>query len=501
MRREGGIMKNTRNDYEAVLKENHFLRKIIDNVSVGIYAVNSDGKIIVYNKEMESIESTERKYVLGYTEHEVYNVFPYEEHLSNEVFTTGKSIENRRLVYYMPSGYRVEMMANAYPYYDEEQLDAMFCVISDVTDINRLQNRIVTLNSLLKQTKSKTKERNSNGTVYTFDSIIGNSPVFEEVVKRARQVATSSSNILIYGETGTGKELFSQSIHNASSFRDGPFVAINCAAIPGTLLESQLFGTVPGAFSDAKNMPGFFEQAENGTLFLDEINSLDMGLQAKLLRVLQDKTICRLGDNKQKKINCRIICATNRNPLDPEFKEVFREDLLYRLMTIVLFLPPLREHKEDIEALCDYYIQKLNDTYNTKVSGFSEEFLDLMKCYHWPGNTRQLVNLLESCVCCLDSKEKILKIEHIPDYLCQQLPVNEFHYSLNEAESGKLNDLLNSYEQKIIENALRKCNGNISRAAKSMGISRQNMNYRLNKFEIRVQDLLSDRNLRGDKEK
>lgn len=478
-----------RRDYEDLLKENDFLREILDNVSDGIYAADSDGKIIVYNKAMENIESTEREYVLGYTEYEVYNVFPYEHHLSGEIFTTGKPIKNRRLAYYMPSGYRVEMAANAYPYYYNDKLEFMYCTISDMSGIRRLQDRIVDLTSLLKNQELNGNQGRKNGTVYTFDSIIGKSKIFTEVVKRAKKIAASPSNVLIYGETGTGKELFAQSIHNASPYREGPFVAINCAAIPSTLLESQLFGTVSGAFSDARDMPGFFEQSENGTLFLDEINSLDMGLQAKLLRVLQDKMVCRLGDNKQKKVNCRVICATNHNPLDPEFKKSFREDLLYRLMTIVLFLPPLREHREDIEVLCRYYLEKLNRTYNTHISGFSDDFLDLMKCHSWPGNTRQLVNLLESCVCCLDDNVKILQVKHIPDYLCSQLPVDEFRYQLNETESSNLNDLLNAYERRIIEKAIRKCKGNVSRAAKTMGISRQNMNYRLNKFGIRAGDL------------
>ncbi|MBQ2765005.1 MAG: hypothetical protein IJF43_08225, partial [Firmicutes bacterium] len=184
-----------------------------------------------------------------------------------------------------------------------------------------------------------------------------------------------------------------------------------------------------------------------------------------------------------------IICATNQNPMDPEFKQVFREDLLYRLMTIILFLPPLREHREDIEVILRYHLEKLNRIYNTKITGFSEEFLALLKAHNWPGNTRQLVNLLESCVCCIDPGVKTLKVEHIPDYLSSQLPLEEYRYQMVDSENGDLNDLLNAYERKIIENAIRKCRGNVSRAAKSIGISRQNMNYRLNKFGIKADEI------------
>lgn len=484
-----GIRMNQKLSYDELVKENQLLKEIIDNVSEGIMVADREGKISIYNKAMEKIENTERKFVLGYTEHEVYNNFSYEDHLSNKVFKSGKSLENQRLAFYMPSGYRVEMLASTFPYYDNGEINAVYHVISDVTDISRLQDRIVTLTSMLKEHDEEKMKRRKNGTVYTFDSILGKSEKFIEVVEKAKKISGSVSNVLIYGETGTGKELFSQSIHNASPYSDGPFVAINCAAIPSTLLESQLFGTVPGAFSDAKDMPGFFEQAEGGTLFLDEINSMDMNLQAKLLRVLQDKTICRLGDHKPKKVNCRIICATNQNPMDPEFKQVFREDLLYRLMTIILFLPPLREHKEDIEVILRYHLEKLDRVYNTKITGFSEDFLALLKAHNWPGNTRQLVNLLESCVCCIDPGVKTLKVEHIPDYLRAQLPVEEYRYQISDKENGDLNDLLSAYEQKIVENAIRKCKGNVSRAARSLGISRQNMNYRLNKFGIKAADL------------
>lgn len=478
-------------DIKALQLENKLLRKILDSLSEGVYATDKHGKIIVYNKAMEQIEDTDRNFVLGYTDEEIYNIFPTENHLRNEVMRTGKALESRRLTYHMASGYKVEMVANAYPYFQDDDFYAMWCTISDVTDVHRLQKQISILTSLLAEENENQKERKVNGAVYTFDKIIGNSEVMRNTIHQAEQIAKSSSNVLIYGETGTGKELFSQSIHNASDFKDGPFVAINCAAIPATLLESQLFGTVKGAFSDAKDMPGFFEQAENGTLFLDEINSMDKGLQAKLLRVLQDKVVCRLGGRTPKKINCRIICATNSNPLDECFKSTFREDLLYRLMTIFLYLPPLREHREDILPLSVYYLEKFNKAYNLKVKGMDEHFTEILMNHSWPGNTRQLVSLLESCVCCLPPQVRILTPEHIPYHLQQQFTatvVKEY----NVVQNRSLNDLLSEYEKKIVEDAIKRNNGNVSQAAKSLGISRQNMNYRLNKFNIKVTDLIKE---------
>lgn len=472
-------------------QENQFLHQILDDVSDGIYAVTADGKIIVYNKTMEEIESTNRKYVLGYKDTEIYNIFSTDHYMRHKVITTGEPIKNKRLTYYMATGYKVEMVTNAYPYYENGKLSAVYCIMQDISGANKLQERIITLNSLLSKGKDNDRERSKpNGTLYSFPDIIGESKILKDTIQRARQIAASASNVLIYGETGTGKELFAQSIHNASQFKDGPFIAVNCAAIPSTLLESQLFGTVPGAFSDARDMPGFLEQAENGTLFLDEINSMDISLQAKFLRVLQDKNIRRLGDKKQKRINCRIICATNKDPLKAEFKKYFREDLLYRLMTIFLLIPPLRERKDDIPVLCKHFMNELNNTYNTRIIQFEDDFMKLLMNHDWPGNVRQLVNLLESCVCYLDAGTNTLKIDHIPSHLKQQFSVREYPYHIKSDES--LNSLLKNYERKIIEDTIRQCNGNIAKAARKLGISRQNMNYRLNKLTIRVKELMAE---------
>lgn len=476
-------MTNAKN-LQELEQENRLLRQILDHISDGVQVVTKDGQIIVYNKTMEKIEGTENKYVLGYADTEVYNIFPFDQFIRSEMLSMGKPIKNRRMTYHMATGYKVEMVADAYPYVENGELTAFYYIMQDISNINHLQERIMTLSNLLSQEKEQKSGRNPNGTIYSFPDIIGDSPSMQETVQRARQIATSSSNVLIYGETGTGKELFAQSIHNASHFKNGPFIAVNCASIPNTLLESQLFGTVRGAFSDARDMPGFFEQAENGSLFLDEINSMDISLQAKLLRVLQDKTICRLGSQKARTVNCRIICATNKNPLKPDFKEFFREDLLYRLMTIVVLIPPLRERKEDIPLLCHHFIDALNKRYNTRIVQIEDDFMNLLIQHEWPGNVRQLANLLESCICYLDIHTNSLKVQHIPSYLQQQFPTVNYQFSANYPENGDLPTLLEKYERKIIEESLRMTDGNIAKAARRLGVSRQNMNYRLKRLAI-----------------
>lgn len=475
-----------RKSYSELESENMFLRQILDDISDGVYAAGSDGTIIVYNKAVEEIENTNRAFVLGYNDREVYNVLNLDNYLRKELIQGRKPIKNRPLTYFMPNGYMVELVANAYPYFENDEITKVYCIMQDVSGINRLQKRIASLSSRLSQLHfSNDRDSSSlpaNGTVYCFDDILGESEAMQRTKLLARRISASPSNVLIYGETGTGKELFAQSIHNESMFSEGPFIAVNCASIPSTLLESQLFGTVSGAFSGAKDMPGFFEQADGGTLFLDEINSMEKGLQAKILRVLQDKVVCRLGDKKRKIVNCRIICATNQNPLNEDGKAAFREDLLYRLMTLYLEIPPLRERRSDIPLLCRCFIEQLNQIYKTRIMQIDNELMDIFLRHDWPGNVRQLSGLLESCLCCLLDRGEVLSIEHIPPYLRTQMVKNEYHYCM--ISKHNLNSLLMEYEKKVVEESIKICDGNLSQAAKRLGISRQNMNYRMKKLDI-----------------
>lgn len=464
-------------------RENELLKEILDHVSTGVYATDKDGKIMIYNRTMEKIEGTNRNFILGYNDAEIYNSFSKESYLRNEVFSQGKIVRDRRVNYHTSYGNKVEMVTDAYPYYIDDQLEYFYCILQDFSSINRLQERVIALSTMLAKEK-KSREVYPNGTTYTFADILGDSAVMRETVAKAKHISASASNVLIYGETGTGKELFAQSIHNNSSFKEGPFVAVNCASIPNNLLESQLFGTVKGAFSDAKDMPGLFEQAENGTLFLDEINSMDVSLQAKLLRVLQDKIVRRLGGQKPKRINCRIICATNKNPFDEDFKEYFREDLLYRLMTIIIMIPPLRERKEDIPLLTQHFINTLNAAYGTSIRYISNEFKDMLMSHEWPGNIRQLSNLIESCICYLEPTVITLELSQIPSYLQEAFIFKQEKSTI--PLGNDITKMMNEYETTIINEALAVSGGNMAEAARKLGISRQNLRYRMNKLRIKV---------------
>ncbi|WP_425489735.1 sigma-54 interaction domain-containing protein [Clostridium aciditolerans] len=228
-------------------------------------------------------------------------------------------------------------------------------------------------------------------------SIIGESKEIQILNQKIKRIASSISTVLITGESGTGKELYARALHNESERSEGPFIAVNCAAIPENLLESELFGYVRGAFTgaDPKGKIGKFEQANNGTIFLDEIGDMPLYIQVKLLRVLEQREVARLGSNKLISINARVIAATNKNLEDMVKNNTFREDLYYRLNVIPLFLPPLRKRKSDIKLLANYFINKFSRLFNKKVVSISQSFWSFIVNYNWPGNVRELQNTIE----------------------------------------------------------------------------------------------------------
>jgi len=306
---------------------------------------------------------------------------------------------------------------------------------------------------------------------FGFDALVGRSPKMEALVQMAYRMAASDSTVLILGESGTGKELLARGIHANSSRREGPFVTVNCPSIPEQLLESELFGHVKGAFTGAvKDRRGKFEMANGGTLFLDEIGDLKFDLQAKLLRVLQEREIERVGENKPIPVDVRIIAATNKNLEQMMKNGQFREDLYYRLRVLPLIIPPLRERKEDIVPLVHHFIRKHGNGLDYKID---PDVLELLENYDWPGNVRELENMIERAVV-LSTDGRITS-----DLLPEEFRFPAFHQR-NENEESK--STLHEVERQVIEDALRKANGNQSKAAKLLGIPRHVLLYRLKKY-------------------
>lgn len=352
-------------------------------------------------------------------------------------------------------------------------------ISKDITKIEELSEKNKDHNVFQFQSKEKLAEKKTVAK-YTFESIITSNEGMKENIKKAKMVSDSTSSVLVYGETGTGKELFVQSIHNYSSRRDKPFIAQNCAALPETLFESILFGSVKGAFTGAIDKPGLFELANGGTLFLDEINSMPITLQAKLLRVLQDGIVRRVGDSKDREVDVRIITAMNEEPLKAVEKGQIREDLFYRLNVVSLKLVPLRERKEDIPLYVDHFIKKYNNELNKHVKGISSDVKNIFYSYNWPGNVRELQHVIESSMNMLN-KDRI-DTKHLPIYLSENIENRGLNEEIGEIKP--LNDAVEVLEKSMIIRALKRTNGNISKAGNLLRIPRQTLHYKLNKYEI-----------------
>ncbi len=303
---------------------------------------------------------------------------------------------------------------------------------------------------------------------YDFSDIVGINTKMLDIFKTVARIASSKSTVLIQGESGTGKEVVARAIHLNSPRASKPFIVINCSSIPETLLESELFGYVRGAFTGATiNKKGLLEEAHYGTCFIDEIGDLPQSIQIKLLRFLQDHRIRRIGSNEEIEVDVRIVAATNKNLEELVKRGVFREDLYYRLNVVNIYIPPLRERKDDIPALVDHFIRKYGIENNKKVYGISDEAIDILLSYEWPGNVRELENVIQRAVTL--SHGPIIRPEDLPDHICRKEPS-----CLSSDELLSLREVQKRYIIKVLE----KTGGNKSRAAEILGINRKTL-YRI----------------------
>jgi len=325
---------------------------------------------------------------------------------------------------------------------------------------------------------------------FAFEQIIGESPAMNKMLGLATKVAESEvSSVLLQGESGTGKDLVAKAIHYGSQRADGPFVAINCAALPATLIESELFGYEKGAFTDAKaRKEGLFEQAEGGTLLLDEIGELELSLQAKLLRVLEEGAFRRVGGLKDIPLDVRVIAASNRDLKTESEAGRFRLDLYYRLSIIQIDIPPLRDRDNDVLLLAGYYIKTIGSRLRLrqKITGLSPEVILIFRQYSWPGNVRELRNVIERALILEDSE--LITTEYLPGGLVSDLPPSHLRQSTSTGglpqfalphEGISLDDV----EMSFVRQAIERSEGNQTRAAELLGISRDQLRYRLKKLE------------------
>ena len=322
---------------------------------------------------------------------------------------------------------------------------------------------------------------------YEFANIVGKSPSMRKVFEYIAKVADSNATVLILGESGTGKELVAKALHYNSRRKNYPFISINCGAVPETLLESELFGHEKGAFTGAESTKiGLMEAASKGTFFLDEVADAPLPIQVKLLRVLQEMELVRVGGTKPIKVDLRIVAATNRD-LDERVREkLFREDLYYRLKVVPITLPPLRDRSEDIPSLVDHFIQKFNEQHNRKrkIEGIDPEALGLLEKYAWPGNVRELENVIERAVV-LETTQQITKASLPDEIVGGRRPVPARLPDIDSQDSIDLESTLDEIEKSMLLKALNKSDGIINRAAKMLNLSFRSMRYRVKKHQLK----------------
>jgi two-component system NtrC family response regulator len=348
----------------------------------------------------------------------------------------------------------------------------------DLDELLLILQKVIERSNLIRENKALKAQLQER---YTFSNIVYSSPKMEEVMGLVARVAPSQATVLIRGESGTGKELIANAIHYASPRTKMPLVKVNCSAIPETLLESELFGHEKGAFTGAaQKRIGRFEEAEGGTVFLDEIGDLSASTQVKLLRILQEREFQRLGSNQTLKTDVRVIAATHQNLEEAMKKGQFREDLYYRLNVISIFLPPLRERKEDIPLLIDYFLKKYSEANQKSISDISKEARTLLLRYPYPGNVRELENLIERAV--VLCRGEVITTQDLPFHLKEEKPEGSWG---SARKAKKLPESLEGIERDLIIQALHEHQGVQTRAAESLGISERVLRYKIKKYGIR----------------
>lgn len=468
-------------------KRNSLLEDILDRIDEAIYVYDKMGRLIYINSVGEKIEGQRRNMLIGKKETEIWN--------TNLVLTLLKNkntVENERMYYTISHSKRIHIIHSMYPYFYNNEIIGCFSITKDVT---RIDDMFISMYELQQQLRtSKKTDVPINGTRFNLDDVIGESSVIKKCIESAHKVSKHKSNILIYGETGTGKELFAQGIHNASSNHKEPFVAINCSAIPSNLLESLLFGTIKGAFTGALETKGLFEQAGEGTLFLDEVNSMPINMQPKLLRVLQEKKYRRIGDIKDKIVRCRVISSINIEPAEAIKLGQLRQDLYYRIATVTITVPPLRERNSDIYLLMYYFMNKYNKIFNTKFESIDNKLIEACSNYNWPGNVRELEHMVESALNLSEDCEKTLSLDLFPilinnEAAHSQNKVSKMDYS-GDIKKIDLKKELNNYEIELIKNALVNNEGNIAATARQLSIHRSVLYNKIKKLRIDLNKLM-----------
>jgi len=468
---------------QRIIAEN--ANQIFDCIFEGLHLIDKTGITIFYNKTCEELDGIPCNEALGRSILELYPDLDEDNSIFFKTLRTQKESLSYECKYSSIKRKNIEVLSSTIPLFVDEKLAGAIEIVHDIKDNQNLSDNLSGINE--RQKKNKTKSLQAH---YTFNNIIGENTEFKKTIELANRAAQTDLPVLIYGETGTGKELFAQSIHNASPFCDGPFVAVNCAAIPENLLESLLFGTVKGAFTGAENRIGLLEHAARGSIFFDEVQALSPQMQAKLLRTLQEKTFQRVGDVKEIPFLARVISATNILPEKAIEENKLREDLYYRLCVFKITIPPLRERKDDLLLFIKHFLQNFNNKTGKYFKGVHPDTIRLFNSYNWPGNVRELEHLLlTQTIINNPDDNNLLKIEPESFNHSFNLPSQQ---NLSCTANTTLPDALLEIEQNIIMETLKNNDLNITKTAFALGITRQSLQYRMSKLGIKLERDVTD---------
>ena len=451
--------------------------ELIELLDEGVYIVDKYGTGIHYNSAMARTEKVAVDDVLGKKFHEAFPDFNLGESTIYSALTKNRPTGSKQQTYKNIYGKEITTENATIPVIVDGETVAAIEVSKDITELRSITD---TLRELRGEVAEKAEPARPQIKKYTFDDIYGENPKFQAVIERAKKAASNDASVFIYGETGTGKELFAQSIHNDGKRANKPFLAQNCAAIPESLLEGILFGTTKGAFTGAIDRAGLFEQANGGTVLLDEISAMPYDLQSKLLRVLQESYIRRIGGSRDIPIDVRIIATVNEPPEELMAKGLLRKDLYYRLNVINLSIPPLRERMDDIELLANRFADKFNKRFNKELWMISDGALKQLQSYDYPGNVRELENIMEQAISMAEN-EHVLTGKHLsmPNHIVNKEPV------IRREDDMPLDAYMEAVEKQLIANEMVRFNGNISRAADALKIKRQTLQHKLKKYGIK----------------
>lgn len=502
-------MRDKELNLETVLSPAY--RQIWDNSLLGIMILDKEGTVLYINRLLVRTDDLQDADILG---KKMVDFYPMDKgrHISIQTIRSGEPIIKRTILYYSHKNKLVNSLCSTFPLYSEGKVEGVIHFSLNLQISQHLLEQ-----HECKETLQLDESRPEQTKHYTFESLIGESPPFKNAVTYAKSNSRTDFSALIWAETGCGKELFAQSIHNASARRKKPFIPINCAAIPDNLLEATLFGTSKGAFTGAIDKAGLLEIAEGGTLLLDELNSMSLELQAKLLRVIQEKKIRRVGALREIPIDVKFISTCNIPPSRALEKNRIRLDLFYRLAVVVIEIPPLRQRKSDIPLLYRYFLDKWAAEARQPAVDVSDAVDELFRRYPWPGNVRELEHTLKSCISVLYG-ENTIRRHHLSSYFLEnyQRLINGENGQSHSFQNGGfeksaiprmsvsnsshseslplpplqekfcLNRAINRIEVIYLEKALVKAGYNISKAGRFLNLSPQAMRYKIKKLGIHI---------------